>query len=381
MQLVEARRRAKANTRYGRERKENFPNGPITIHPRVHMRSISKADVKQQNFECDVQMSFEWHDPEYAAYTTTKEFKDREEKDGQQEALIATSWHPAISFQNVEHAESKEVWFWVAGEFVTLNCRIKGTFKHLYFLREYPFHFTDPTVRVSTTYDEQKVHFVRDAERPNKGPDKLSLRGFILEEWALQPMMQVLRKTSAAEDSVTGLRYDEVRAQIILRYRPEFTLWHVVLMELSLVVVALSLLTVPVKFGQDRMSWHLTILLAGVAFKLVVAEKLPATPYLTLLHNCALRGGGRTRAIPHAPLASCSRLAPPPSACCVTLGERRRRRSLARERRHGLLLLRPHPRHAHHGARRFGAEHQDREGRPHHALDLCVPWILRPQVD
>lgn len=273
-------------TRFATCRASSFATtGPIDVHPRVLIRSVSAVEMRHATFEMDLQLGFEWQDPEFVKLMATDAWQAIAEKDGWQHHMANTSWNPGIYIQNLASSHKMEVWYSVSNQFVTLNCRLVGTFKTRYFLQDYPFNFQVLSVRFASSFDVSMVRFIRDPQRARKGPDKLILRGFILEDWMLQPLVLVRRGKSAAEDSATGLSYDELRCEVMLRHRPEFTLWHIGLVDLSLVVVALSVLAMPVEDPEDRMNWSLTILLAGVAFKLVVAEKLPATPYLTLLHK------------------------------------------------------------------------------------------------
>ena len=88
---------------------------------------------------------------------------------------------------------------------------------------------------------------------------------------------------SDTNESASGLRYDRVSHSCIVQRGSRYYLYNIVLTEIFLVLLSLTAKVVPVEEFADRMSISLTLLLTSVAFKFVVAEKLPNLSYQTYL--------------------------------------------------------------------------------------------------
>ena len=331
MLLPYARRNHRITSRYRLRESNSFGDGPIRVHARAHTRTISAIDQKLGTFDMDIQLGFEWYDPKLIKATTAEEWQKAAQVQGWNTQMMQTAWHPGITLQNLLRVQKEtEVWYSTKNDFVTLNCRIVGTFSNRFKLHDFPFDFQFLAVRLSSAFDVSQVIFVKNAERQGKAPDLMKLRGFLFEEWVLQPYVYVRSQASDPCDSNTGTSYAELRIEAMVRRRPEFHLLQVVVISFSLVAIALCLFTTLVENPTDRVDWMVTLLLTGVAFKLVVADKLPPTAYLTMLHKymecgfCVLfvvlriRSTGSQRSEPASCLAdNCLRRCHLPLQCCL----------------------------------------------------------------
>ena len=81
---------------------------------------------------------------------------------------------------------------------------------------------------------------------------------------------------------------DEYCLQIVVVREPESILYNMMFALLVVDVMVFTAHGVPIPSLADRLSVNLTLLLTAMAFKFVLAEALPPTPYLTTMEKYVL---------------------------------------------------------------------------------------------
>eukprot|EP00959_Pyramimonas_sp_CCMP1952_P178065 3721956-Pyramimonas_sp.AAC.1 len=88
---------------------------------------------------------------------------------------------------------------------------------------------------------------------------------------------------SQSTQSITGARYSRAYIALTTSRKPMYYIWNVFLMVFILGTLSFTIFSVDVNEPADRLSNMLTLVLALVAFKLVLSQSLPAISYLTIL--------------------------------------------------------------------------------------------------
>ena len=128
------------------------------------------------------------------------------------------------------------------------------------------------------------------SEDASDGSDVLVMRACSLTEWTLLPYVLTSVELTNANESASLKRYDRVSHTCIVRRGSTYYLYNIALTEALLVLLSTTAKIVPLDEFADRMSISLTLLLTSIAFKFVVAEKLPNLSYQTHLDKFILWG-------------------------------------------------------------------------------------------
>ena len=141
-----------------------------------------------------------------------------------------------------------------------------------------------------STYEIDRVHFAADLSqiRPSSNVLKVhhslrdhhSLPGFVLGEWYPLPLVR-----TRCTPSHTPCVYHMLAVEVELRREHFFYDINYVLLAGLLSTLAFGVLFVPVDSFADRCSITPTLLLTAVAFKQVLADKIPNNSYLTLIEQ------------------------------------------------------------------------------------------------
>jgi hypothetical protein len=195
--------------------------------------------------------------------------------------------------------------------FAQQRTRITGTMLEAMELRSFPFDVQPLTIRMSFEHSEEKWVLVPNDEVPAVQRD----HGFTkLAEWSIPtdsstlelftenagryiPQKELAEVTQSS--GTTNVMADDVRPAVIVRVCVKRN-WLRYLWSIGYIMAALGIsgtsafLLDPQEDYADRLATIFTLLLASVAFQVVVDDKLPNMPYLSFLEiyiiimNCGL---------------------------------------------------------------------------------------------
>jgi len=293
---------------------------PVDVFPTFKVYSVQSISMANERFQMELQMDFSWHDPEFCEAMKTEQWlADKAASSSWQDHMRATCWHPMVDIHNLVDVSHKETWFTVdeQRQSITFKCRLAGTFTERFELWNFPYDSQALTVSMKTMYTLNRVRFRpcplstmwvgKTAELGAQGETKVdsrspvrtsssspserssslsayrtrdyhSLPGFILGEWYPLPLMRV-RCTPSFTRSV----YHMLAVEVEVRREHFFYDINYVGLAALLASISFGVVFVPVESFADRCSITLTLLLTAVAFKQIIADKIPMTSYLTLI--------------------------------------------------------------------------------------------------
>lgn len=227
-----------------------------------HLFAISEAEGE---FSCTFSLHLEWVDSKQKGGVTGKKG-------------WKPSWHPPIIFHNnVRDTKILYSTFTLknsaTGE-VTWDIQYRCRFHTEFELSRFPFDRQLLLIKAATVLPQNVVQFVPHSTRQNTQPREN------MPEWCVahDPTAHFAHVTSSA-----GVSFEQYVLCLYIQRRYQYYLWNVVfVMSLITAMAALSF-TVPVDQTWDRLSVTLTLVLTAMAFKFVVAEKMPRLSYLTYL--------------------------------------------------------------------------------------------------
>ena len=219
-------------------------------------------------------------------------------------------WAPRLYFENVLIKENEEQWYRFYDHepqnasippVVCLLWKFTGTFQEIMELWYFPLDYQNLTMRLVSGYQDTRV--ARDEKRQvvQLGSRKLAKQVDLVKnqstryrsnlktnsflqanEYKLYPRLNFFSGETKAEDSASGLVYPFLDIQMRVRRKPWNWFFNVVF---PLFIIQGSLVTTyAIDSGlSDRLGITITLLLAIVAFRYVVSEKLPNISYATLI--------------------------------------------------------------------------------------------------
>ena len=153
---------------------------------------------------------------------------------------------------------------------------------------EAPANLVDAlNVRTDPSYKRPSVRLV-----PNCSPKYRSivnLKNFVLSnEYDLHPTMKMTQSVTDSTESASGVQYSVLDASVCVTRRAGFWVMNVVFPIFLITLTNAASYTVPPTEVADRCSISLTLMLTTVAYKYIIADKLPAISYLTLIDKYVL---------------------------------------------------------------------------------------------
>jgi len=153
---------------------------------------------------------------------------------------------------------------------------------------EAPANLTDAlNVRLSSKYVRPSVRLV-----PNCSPKYRSIvniKNFVLSnEYDLHPQVKMVQSVTDVTESASGAQYSVLEASVCVTRRAGFWVMNVVFPIFLITLTNAASYTVPPTDVADRCSISLTLMLTTVAYKYIIADKLPAISYLTLIDKYVL---------------------------------------------------------------------------------------------
>lgn len=192
------------------------------------------------------------------------------------------AWTPRFQFMNAVdapdiHDERFEVSPWRFGPddepVLSWSCKCRGTFREQFELGLFPFDAQDLHLTISTQHEHVELH--EDCYDDVKS--KLREEYTMLPEFNVHspPRLEARKEKALGKFATLDIVFNAQR-------RYTFHIWNVFLPVFLLTAMQFSVFAVEVADVADRLGVTLTLVLASVAYKYVVSEKLPNISYLTM---------------------------------------------------------------------------------------------------
>eukprot|EP00112_Aurelia_sp_Birch-Aquarium-sp1_P011351 Seg2388.1 transcript_id=Seg2388.1/GoldUCD/mRNA.D3Y31 product="Neuronal acetylcholine receptor subunit alpha-7" protein_id=Seg2388.1/GoldUCD/D3Y31 len=292
------------------------PNHDIkTVYLQINIASVDDVDTMRQEFTCDFCLVASWEEP------SLKNVKDSEHIEWEQQ------WDPRIYFQNAVDISNQtnshklirplgnpdvaEEWG------VQLSYRIKGRFKSLFDLRNFPFDYQSLQIQITSKWGDSVLEFKVGSYKPGT----LSVKNFLCaNEWDLYKHVfgadsctahdctndhaLKLQADNASEvphckqrisktvqdlaDKERPLIFSVFKFAFSIRRKYSFFVSNIIVLLALISFMSLGPFCVPQSDIGDRMSIIFTLLLTAVTFKFVVSQSLPKISYQTVLDQYVL---------------------------------------------------------------------------------------------
>lgn len=281
---------------------------PREVELYFYLWRVHNVDTVSQSFKVDITFNASWIEDNVKVNITPSldESPDWTSKD--------FLWHPQIHFRNVIEEDDlvNDEWFHVThggsrvskqywqdnieqlmdsdqAIRVTHHIRKKFTLSETFELQNFPFDLQPLHIHIGTSWDVNNV-LLRFSDTI---PSAIDQNPFDSQEWELSAPRLIdynmeckdddLPLLSLSEQSVSGVRYSRAYVALMVKRKPQSYLWNIYVMLLILGSLTFTVFSVSPDDTGDRLGILLTLVLALVAFKLVLAQFLPSISYLTML--------------------------------------------------------------------------------------------------
>lgn len=246
--------------------------GVTTVAIDFYLLNLNAVDEKNETFDADLYLEFEWDDSRLAHDGTEEQLF----ADAAVDEKLTSMWWPQIEYVNTaEPTITNQLLEILATGHVKYTVGLTSTFRAALDLRRFPFDHQVLDVRLqSFLYDASRVKLVPATRPPG---------------WEHDGTFEELRVTGVtAESSVVQLsdrdaRYSEFRGSIVVVRNWAFYVWTVFGPVVLIFLIACAVFLVPLEAFADRVSICLTALLACIATHFAISFNLPHVGYLTVI--------------------------------------------------------------------------------------------------
>ena len=257
-------------------------NDHVDVYVRVSIVSVGDIDAVRQEFQCEFYMNLRWEE-------NMLEGRDISEEENIDWEL---AWEPgvyiidAVSIDVFErHQSLRPPKYDGRPPQVVQYYHIKGTFKEVLELNNFPFDYQDLGLTLTSNWHAEELTLVKDDEKD----DNIHTWNFYAkQEWDLRRHVITKTMTLKPTEGSSGNSYPQymIRMNVMRKYR--FYLYNVFLIMCLITVLTFSAFAVKADSPGDRIQITLTLLLTTVAFKYYVQQFVPTVSYLTVLDSYVL---------------------------------------------------------------------------------------------
>jgi len=285
---------------------------------------VTAIDTKACSFDVFFTLSASWieTDPKENIKVSEEDLKSEKYRSWKRADF---RWHPQLRFINTisEDTEFSNEWFRVVpceddklidpginnGNFsewrekhqhsdksmkVTHFMKKKLTLSEVFELAHFPVDMQLLHIQISSSWDCHNVLLCFCDKNPSASePQALDSQEFDLHH----PRLIAYDTHSTDEDlpllsdsnlSITGVRYSRAYIALVISRNPGYYLWNVSVMLLIIGTLSFTIFNIDIDLIDTRLGNLFTLVLAVVAFKLVLANGLPVLGYLTSLDRYIL---------------------------------------------------------------------------------------------
>lgn len=251
------------------------PEGGPVVDVAAKIFSLTAVDVIQSLFDIEVRLVFDWREPSLAR------------AGGERRKMRADEWDRALFspqplLQNGTRdlsIKAGSIDVWPDGR-VSQSWDFRGRLMHEFDLRRFPLD--SQTLTVQLRLKQWKGRYVE----PRFSETRPSLIDVVLlPEWRVSRQVRAFVVASDPAASTQALSYNELHVAVHCARVPDTYAWNLGLIVLMIQFLAFAAFSIEPREVADRVNTLLTLVLAAVAVRFVVAEQLPKSPYLTLFEK------------------------------------------------------------------------------------------------
>lgn len=287
------------------------------VRIRISIKRVLTIDIPAQTFAADFFIEASWLSKEEGIYAA--DVQPDEENSNYLEGKMRIKgsdkdfFNPQLCFRNLIEwkGDNKSSWSAIYPDpekkEAVVCYRVTGSaeFQEQMELESFPLDIQALTVKISSGFeapanltDALNVRLsskhVRPSVRlvPNCSPKYRSIvniKNFVLSnEYDLHPQVKMVQSVTDVTESASGTQYSVLDASVCVTRRAGFWVMNVVFPIFLITLTNAASYTVPPTDVADRCSISLTLMLTTVAYKYIIADKLPAISYLTLIDKYVL---------------------------------------------------------------------------------------------
>ena len=168
---------------------------------------------------------------------------------------------------------------------IVYHCYIKGTFKEVLELNNFPFDYQKLTLTLSAKCNAASLKLENDPEKE----DNIRTDNFFApQEWKLCSHVLTESKEPVETRGASSNRYPQYEFRMNVRRQYKFYIYNVFLVMFLITALTFGSFAVEADATGDRIQISLTLLLTSVAFKYHVQQFVPTVSYLTLIDKYIL---------------------------------------------------------------------------------------------
>lgn len=240
-----------------------------TLYLYMNLMSLSDIDTVTETFAAYFFIRATWVEPDLAAADAA---------DGA--AIPEACWTPRLMFMNLVSTpefedEKLEVSPWRKSHdgraVLSWSTMVRGSFREKFELQTFPFDVQPLSITIST----KNTHVVIVEDTFDGVQSKIREEFLVLPDFTVDNRLLFISKP----DALGKFALMDVRC--LVRRRWSYQFWNIYIPICLLTTMTFASFLIPVGDVADRLSVTLTLVLASVAFKYVVAQELPRISYLT----------------------------------------------------------------------------------------------------
>ncbi|XP_071488317.1 cys-loop ligand-gated ion channel-like [Diadema antillarum] len=275
LQKIEENGRDKPNEVVHKKRDDGMK---VDARVRVNIITVGDIDTLKEEFNCELALTIKWKEPSIKGLKAD-------------EIDWSEHWDPRIYFFNAVSIDKYEVKHRVGLKSpyddetdpipdAQLSIRMKGTFKSVMRLTDFPFDYQNLTIKIMSDWPKKVIEFSKDMTQKDSVRTDTFTGG---QEWRLMKHVDAAPVEEEKMSSGAVNAYPLYNITVNVKRIPNYYMWNVAFIMFFITPLAFSSFAVDLSAPEDRLGVTLTLLLTAVAFKFVVAQSLPNTSYQTLL--------------------------------------------------------------------------------------------------
>ncbi|XP_071488348.1 cys-loop ligand-gated ion channel-like [Diadema antillarum] len=258
--------------------KKRSDDQKVYARVRVNIITLGDIDTLREEFNCELALTIKWKEPSIRGLKAD-------------EIDWSEHWDPRIYFFNAVSIDKYEVKHRVGLKSpyddetdpipdAQLSIRMKGTFKSVMRLTDFPFDYQNLTIKLMSDWPKKVIEFSKDMTQKDSVRTDTFTGG---QEWELMKHVDAAPVEEEKMSSGAVNTYPLYNITVNVKRKPSYYMWNVALIMFLITPLAFTSFAVDREAPEDRLSVTLTLLLTAVAFKFVVSQSLPNTSYQTLL--------------------------------------------------------------------------------------------------
>lgn len=251
--------------------------GQTLVDMGLHILEVTSIDEKTDTFAIEGFLDLIWCDPRLSYNASGIETGEEFFLEEDAHMAINRIWWPDITFVNAAHStdiENEELEIFPDGT-VEYEERFGGILNTMYDIRQFPFDEQNLLVEIeSFAWSEEYLTFHAMEEKIGFSTK------FEIAHWHTTGVTTHLEHVQEIRDRAP---FCEFVMEIYVERHPGFYVWKVMLPAAILVVVSFTVFLMKVENLADRMSVSLCVMLAVIAFQLIISQDLPRAFYFTFV--------------------------------------------------------------------------------------------------